>query len=63
MRTRRHRPASTRSHGHPVSALLEIARHRSRRSRNLAELAALDTSRLRDIGLTEAGRAGIVSPG
>ena len=60
MRTRRHRPASTRPHGHPVSALLEIARHRSRRSRNLAELAALDTSRLEDIGLTRVTRARMV---
>ena len=63
MRTRRHSPTSTRAHGHPVSALLEIVRHRSRRSRNLAELAALDTSRLRDIGLTEVTRARIICPG
>ena len=63
MRTRRHRLASTRPHGHPVSALLEIVRHRSRRSRNLAELAALDNSRLQDIGLTAARRVRIVCPG
>ncbi len=63
MRTRRQRPASTRPHGHPVSALLEIVRDRSRRSRNLAELAALDADRLQDIGLTKATRARIVCPG
>ena len=63
MRTRQHRPASTRPHGHPVSALLEIVRDRRQRSRNLAELAALDASRLQDIGLTKATRARIVCPG
>ncbi|MEE8534906.1 MAG: DUF1127 domain-containing protein [Kiloniellales bacterium] len=63
MRTRRHRSASTRPRGHPVSALLEIVRDRSRRSRNLAELAALDADRLQDIGLTKATRARIVCPG
>jgi uncharacterized protein YjiS (DUF1127 family) len=34
-----------------------MVRHRSRRRRNLAELRALDSGRLQDIGLSEAARA------
>jgi uncharacterized protein YjiS (DUF1127 family) len=62
MKTRRLIPTATRPHGHPVSALLAAARTRGRRSRNLAELAALDGNRLQDIGLTRAARARMVCP-
>ena len=41
----------------PGHGLLEMVRHRSRRRRNLAELRALDSCRLEDIGLSEAARA------
>ena len=44
----------------PGHGLLEMVRHRSRRRRNLAELRALDTCRLQDIGLSEQGRSQIV---
>ena len=44
----------------PSHGLLAMVRHRSRRRRNLAELQALDSCRLQDIGLSEAGRARIV---
>jgi uncharacterized protein YjiS (DUF1127 family) len=44
----------------PVSALIESVRQKRVRSRNLAELGALDGSRLQDIGLTEQGRAQII---
>lgn len=40
--------------------LLEMVRHRSRRRRNLAELRALDTCRLQDIGLSEEAWARII---
>ena len=40
--------------------LLEIVRHRARRRRNLAELRALDTCRLEDIGLSAAARARMI---
>ncbi|MDX1575340.1 MAG: hypothetical protein R3285_04045 [Kiloniellales bacterium] len=40
--------------------LLELVRHRSRRLKNLAELRALDSARLQDIGLSEEARARIV---
>ena len=42
----------------PGHGLLEMVRHRSRRRRNLAELRALDSCRLQDIGLSEQARAG-----
>ena len=44
----------------PGHGLLEMVRHRSRRRRNLAELRALDSCRLQDIGLSEAARAQII---
>ena len=44
----------------PGHGLLEMVRHRSRRRRNLAELRALDTCRLQDIGLSEQARARII---
>ncbi len=44
----------------PVSTLIESVRQRRVRSRNLAELGALDGNRLQDIGLTEQGRAQII---
>ncbi len=44
----------------PGHGLLEMVRHRSRRRRNLAELRALDSGRLQDIGLSEAARARMV---
>ncbi len=49
------RPGIKTGHG-----LLEMVRHRSRRRKNLAELRALDTCRLRDIGLSEAARTRMV---
>ena len=44
----------------PVSVLFESVRQRRARSRNLAELSALDGSRLQDIGLSEQGRTQII---
>ncbi len=44
----------------PGHGLLEMVRHKSRRRRNLAELRALDTCRLQDIGLSEKARARII---
>ncbi len=44
----------------PVSALFESVRQRRARSRNLAELRALDGTRLQDIGLSEQGRTQII---
>ena len=44
----------------PGHGLLEMVRHKSRRRRNLAELRALDTCRLQDIGLSEQARARII---
>ena len=48
--------------GHPVAALLERLRQQARRNQNLAELMALDSNRLRDIGLSERARARIARP-
>ncbi len=44
----------------PVSALFDSVRQRRARSQNLAELRALDGTRLQDIGLSEHGRAQII---
>jgi uncharacterized protein YjiS (DUF1127 family) len=44
----------------PRVAARSWAAHRSRRRRNLAELRALDSGRLQDIGLSEAARARMV---
>ncbi len=44
----------------PGHGLLEMVRHKSRRRRNLAELRALDTCRLQDIGLSAQARARII---
>ena len=44
----------------PVSMLFESVRQRRARSQNLAELRALDGTRLQDIGLSEQGRAQII---
>ena len=44
----------------PGHGLLEMLRHGARRRRNLAELRALDTCRLQDIGLSAQARARII---
>ena len=44
----------------PGHGLLEKVRHKTRRRRNLAELRALDTCRLQDIGLSAQARARII---
>ena len=55
-------PAASAWMGHPVAALLERLRRRARREQNLAELMALDVTRLRDIGLSERARARMIRP-
>ena len=44
----------------PGHGLLEMVRHGARRRRNLAELRALDTCRLQDIGLRAQARARMI---
>ena len=52
-------PAARTWMGHSVAALLERLRRQARRDQNLAELMALDSDRLQDIGLSERARARI----
>ncbi len=56
MKIRNERLRATR----PGHGLLEMVRHGARRRRNLAELRALDTCRLQDIGLSAQARARII---
>jgi hypothetical protein len=44
----------------PGHGLLEMLRYGTRRRRNLAELRALDSCRLQDIGLSAQARARII---
>ncbi len=55
MKIRNERLRATR----PGHGLLEMVRHGARRRRNLAELRALDTCLLRDIGLSAQALARI----
>ena len=53
-------PIRRKARAGSVSALFESVRQRRARSRNLAELRALDGGRLQDIGLSEQGRTQII---
>lgn len=61
MRTQAQTASASGSAARPIAALFGLVRRRRRRGRDLAELAALDSGRLPDIGLSEAGRARILS--
>jgi uncharacterized protein YjiS (DUF1127 family) len=60
MGIQRQAPIRGKARPGPVSALFQSVRQRRARSRNLAELRALDGPRLQDIGLSEQGRAQII---
>ncbi len=60
MGTQRQIPIRGKQSAGPVSVLFESVRQGRARSQNLAELRALDGTRLQDIGLSEQGRTQII---